>query len=482
MAVLVAASVAWGAPVGYYLDLRMYLHTPDTFADRPLGALPVDKKIPISAPYRSIWYLRFTGWRPTQPIPEIVKLAKERDIPGLNFEGNRDLMNIDLEPLRELTGLRYLSLEGTGISDRGLLYLFPLQNLEVLHLNKAITDEGLATLARLHRLVELRLTDSQVTDAGMKVLKNFPGLQRLDLEGTQVTAKGLEALKGAPLKQLHLGPKMTDAASQALKSFSALVQLHANQAAFTDQAIPAIAALPRLHTLFLSPSVSDKGVAALARMRSLRRLDLTGVAMTNRGAASLSTLKDLEELALTRTQVGDTGLAALAGLQKLRYLEVSETAVTLSGFAEIAKLKALRVVSLSSQKKLRLGDLRALGQLPQLHTIIVDGSPLPPDALEFLRKEPTQARPAVWEWLIPLAEAADDLSDSMEVVQLLNAKENKGSRLSGLERIHYVESELDNIIPAPTMIGEDNRQDTEKNFLGEFTVESGGPNKKREKK
>jgi hypothetical protein len=45
--------------------------------------------------------------------------------------------------------------------------------------------------------------------------------------------------------------------------------------------------------------------------------------------------------------------------------------------------------------------------------------------------------------------------------------------------IHESEASLDEVIAAPTMIGRDNQQDDEKNFMGEFVIDSKGGVKRK---
>jgi serine/threonine protein kinase/Leucine-rich repeat (LRR) protein len=66
--------------------------------------------------------------------------------------------------------LIFLDLSGSKVTDKGLTAL--PESLQSLFLNRtAITDPGLTHLARLNRLTDLRLEDTDVTAAGVAVLK-----------------------------------------------------------------------------------------------------------------------------------------------------------------------------------------------------------------------------------------------------------------------------------------------------------------------
>ena len=85
-----------------------------------------------------------------------------------------DLDNAGLEPLKELTGLQMLYLNGTKVTGAGLEHLNGLANLQWLDLN-----------------------GTKVTDAGLEHLKGLTNLEELDLSDTQVTAQGVESLRQA---------------------------------------------------------------------------------------------------------------------------------------------------------------------------------------------------------------------------------------------------------------------------------------------
>jgi mono/diheme cytochrome c family protein len=66
---------------------------------------------------------------------------------------------------------------------------------------KQVTDDGLASVARLTRLRKLYLGHSQVTDQGLGILAGLPDLQYINLTHTKITENGLAALQALP----HLG-------------------------------------------------------------------------------------------------------------------------------------------------------------------------------------------------------------------------------------------------------------------------------------
>jgi len=84
-------------------------------------------------------------------------------------------------------------------------------------------------------------------------------------------------------------------------------------------------------------SVSDKGMATVAAMRSLERLHLDGTQVTDEGLRRLGRLRRLTYLNLRGTAVTDAGIAALRGMPRLRSLYVWQTAVTPAAVEELGR-------------------------------------------------------------------------------------------------------------------------------------------------
>jgi len=78
-----------------------------------------------------------------------------------------------LELIRDLPGLRVLSLEKSSISDAGLAAIADQTELVYLWLDDTvISDAGLVHLLRMQKLKYLYIRNSNVTDAGIDALKH----------------------------------------------------------------------------------------------------------------------------------------------------------------------------------------------------------------------------------------------------------------------------------------------------------------------
>ena len=86
---------------------------------------------------------------------------------------NPELTDDDLQGLKNAPLTRSLTIVGSRITDKGLVYLKNLRQLELLDLKKnpQITDAGLEHLEELKNLEKLILIGTSVTPAGVKRLQ-----------------------------------------------------------------------------------------------------------------------------------------------------------------------------------------------------------------------------------------------------------------------------------------------------------------------
>ena len=104
-----------------------------------------------------------------------------------------------------------LDLQGSAITDAGLLSVAKCKNLQRLNLSRtAITDAGLVTLKKNLRLVSLNLVNTAITDAGLAHLVEFKKLEKLYLMQSKVTEGGVDKLaKALPGLVVNQGPQFS---------------------------------------------------------------------------------------------------------------------------------------------------------------------------------------------------------------------------------------------------------------------------------
>jgi serine/threonine protein kinase/Leucine-rich repeat (LRR) protein len=269
-----------------------------------------------------------------EPLPteQFARLKHLRNLQGLNLLGNSNVSDATLEAIRPLK-LRSLSLDGTSVTEKGLLQYLS------------------------NDLITLRVGNTNVTDVGMKYFSTFPELFHLSVCNTAVTNDGIEYFLNHPLNVLDVS----------------------GCSAITDAALDHIKGWPGLFTLSLANTqVTDDGLRRLSNTKSLNSLDATNTKVTAEGVAALQkALPDCEikwdgnvdvqrQVAEWVLSVGGTISIAKDDGQPIDILNASELPE-----------QDFRVhsVGLSHDVELQEAGLRLLGQLPSLDTLSFSANP-----------------------------------------------------------------------------------------------------------
>jgi hypothetical protein len=121
---------------------------------------------------------------------------------------NTKITDATLKMIKNHKDMEGLVLDGTLITDDGLVHLKGMTKLKILSLNGTkITDKGLDHLKDLKDIEEFGIGGTAVTDKGLEVVQGFTKLQALNAFNTKATDKGFAALKKAlpKLKKLETG-------------------------------------------------------------------------------------------------------------------------------------------------------------------------------------------------------------------------------------------------------------------------------------
>jgi hypothetical protein len=288
-------------------------------------------------------------------------------------EGVEEMRRIS-EGYRPKDRPRIRRLEPRGHACDALVALLPLcPNLEDLNLAYGeATDSSMPSLARLPRLKTLDLSANWITDAALEHLAGLTDLRELNLWQTDVTDEGLRHLaglvrlrklnlwgtrvKGAGLAHLHAARELealwlitdhlTDEAVPPVGAFAALQELHIGGKHFTAEGLEAWESLTALKELRLSGALAACGLAGLAVLSGLERLDLTGPGVGDEQVRALPALPALKSLSLWRTGITDAALEGMACFPALERLDLSWTAVTDAALPHLLRLKGIRWVGL----------------------------------------------------------------------------------------------------------------------------------------
>jgi serine/threonine protein kinase len=214
---------------------------------------------------------------------------------------------------------------------------------------------------------------SVVTTDGSTItaITDLPGrrfrLQTITVTGgPPVTNNDLELFRGIEdLKGIHLGSTDLDDAGfgklATLIDAANVTELSFASPSLTDVGIAHIARFRNLTYLSLYVNVTDDALEALADLSQLKHLGLAGNSkLTDKAASRLVELSSVTSLDLGNTGFGDDGLKALAALSGLTNLDIQGTPTTDKGLTYLADRK-LSVVNVRSTQVTAAGvkDFRA---------------------------------------------------------------------------------------------------------------------------
>jgi uncharacterized membrane protein len=138
----------------------------------------------------------------------ITPVANGSNLLEVSFVNATRQTDANLEKLSSLSEqIIWLKLGSTDISDKGMVSITKLKNLQKLSLeNTKITDNGLQNLKTLSYLEYLNLYGTQVTDKGIQWLYPLKNLQNLYIWQTKITPQGVTDLKkNLPSTQVTAG-------------------------------------------------------------------------------------------------------------------------------------------------------------------------------------------------------------------------------------------------------------------------------------
>jgi len=178
------------------------------------------------------------------------KTLPGRPVHGVDLSGTK-VTDAGMKDVKELNGLRILSLKGTRITDAGMKELKELNSLRVLSLEGTLVgDAGLKYLKELKKLALVSLAGTRITDAGLKDLKGIRAVI-LDLgDNARITDVGMKDLKELGLQKLYLigNNNITDAGLKKLKGLKGLRGLWLSSPRITDAGLKELRkALPKTH-------------------------------------------------------------------------------------------------------------------------------------------------------------------------------------------------------------------------------------------
>jgi hypothetical protein len=143
-----------------------------------------------------------------------------------------------------------------------------------------------------------------------------------------------------------------------------------HRAKVADADLARLVELPQLESVRInSQSISDKGVANLARIRTMRELSLDNVGITGIGIRCLEHLSALEDLTLSGQSITDDVVNEISRLQSLRSLRLLRTNITPVSISALEKLTNLEFLAVCDNPHIGDEVLRCAARLPKLERL-----------------------------------------------------------------------------------------------------------------
>jgi hypothetical protein len=207
---------------------------------------------------------------------------------------------------------------GDGLADN-LVERFKDIRLDGAYLpaTQALTTAGLAKLVQLPAFADLSylcLYDCGVDDGMFTHLAKLKRLNNLEAIGlSNVTGKGLGALEACPCLQLVtlLESPLCPEAIRDMQALSALNYLNITGVPCTAEHVAAVTRLKITRLNIARAGINDTLAAELADMGGLEHLRIGGNPVTDKGLAALKKLKALHFLDVRNTRVTEACVADL---------------------------------------------------------------------------------------------------------------------------------------------------------------------------
>jgi internalin A len=317
-----------------------------------------------------------------------------------------------------------VSLAHTWATDEDVNYVATIKTVKRLDLSfSLVTDKGIKELEQLHLLEDLNLeTAEALTDASMNYVKNIPTLRRLNVRGVDITDVGMPAIaQMTGLKSLDLSHTMLeDVGLENLPALTDLEELHLGGDMITGINLNFLKLLPKLKRLSLdgaqrrnagacwTPRVTDLDLDTISLLSGLEELDLGigvglgrggkpaapgggnckftgGLQITDLGLAKLAKLKNLRRLNVSGARLTSGGLKVLAGLPLERLSLWNCAAIDDAAADVLAGIPTLANIDLSLTAVSDKG-LQALAKLPNLKSLYLTETKVTPQAVDAFQK------------------------------------------------------------------------------------------------
>jgi serine/threonine protein kinase/Leucine-rich repeat (LRR) protein len=317
---------------------------------------------------------------------DLVQVTKTADLPAGHFRvkvvdlsDKPNVANGDLGLLKGLKHVAEIHLDGTAITDDGVASLAKIKSLRKIDLGAlqiapgpiALVKQELPGIAIIEKQTDQWKTANWVLQQGGNVTAMLP-------DGRELSGivNPIQLPKGKfSLTAIHIvdNPKIVDADLEQVRGLSQLKVLNVAGSSVTDAGIAHVIGCTQLRDLDLSRTkITNVGTSLIARIQSLRQLHVAGTEMSGAGLQHLNLLAALTHLSLAQTKVVDDDIILLKGINDLQWLSLSGTGITDAAQLKLAELKSLQELHVDNSKTTDAGLEELRKRLPDCKKIVGD--------------------------------------------------------------------------------------------------------------
>ncbi len=224
------------------------------------------------------------------------------------------------EPIGRLTSLRNLSLDENPLGDEGIAHLAGLRQLRELRAwDVGMTDASVEAIVGMRTLQILSIGGNPgITDASIPLLSRMDSLRELQVGASGITLAGIQKLQAALPNCVVYAH--TSSNSDELDLRGQIV---------SDATLPRIIAGQQPKTLILEgPGITDASVPYLAALPGVTRLKLHGVSITNEGLSPFAAAHSINWIEFwNMPQITEAALPHIARIPDLKAVAFKSTGV-----------------------------------------------------------------------------------------------------------------------------------------------------------
>ncbi|CAN5285149.1 hypothetical protein BH10CYA1_BH10CYA1_46440 [soil metagenome] len=252
--------------------------------------------------------------------PTTANKAAKRIIEKHKDDKNIDLSHLPitdegLEPFQQCTQTEEIKLRETKLRGPGLAYLIhlPLRKLDLY--SSAVNDRALSEITNMKFLRELNLSHTDIDSSALKYLSGLPELRRLSLKDIPVDDRGVDELakiKNLQCLNLKYNGSITAKGMEKLAAMPNLRDLRVRRSPLGDDQFVGLKASKNLRILDIreDKNVTDKTIAALLKT-NIEQLNVVDTGITDRGVAMLVDMPSLRALGIGGMNVSREAVATL---------------------------------------------------------------------------------------------------------------------------------------------------------------------------